>query len=179
MNSIGEMSMPVSFRYLNVYQKGKPQHDRYDPFQIRHPQMPNSRRAKIFSPFDALKGFNEAVSAKTILYKDRLSLSLEEQEELDRRLSILHNLTFNSRLSRMNQVEVSVTYYEECKDVNNEAYGLQGQYKTITGICMNVDGEATKTILVNEIRIPIQDILKIDSSGDIFQRNWEDQSTDW
>lgn len=179
MNSIGEIPMPVVFRYLDVYQKGKPQHDRYDPFQIRHPQMPNSRRAKIFSPFDALKGFNEAVSAKTILYEDRLNLSLEEQEELDRRLGILHNLTFNSRLARINQVKVSVTYYEECRDVNNEAYGLQGQYKMITGMCMNVDGEVTKTVLVNGIRISIENILKIDSPSDIFQRNWEDQSTDW
>ncbi|MBR2324074.1 MAG: hypothetical protein IKA39_04185, partial [Clostridia bacterium] len=38
--------------------------------------------------------------------------------------------------------------------------GSQGQYKTITGICLNVDAEVTKTILVDGMRIPMEDILK-------------------
>ena len=29
------------------------------------------------------------------------------------------------------------------------------------------------------MRIPMEDILKIESPGDIFKRNWEDQSADW
>ncbi len=30
-----------------------------DSFYVKHPPMELSRRAKIFSPFDALKGFDE------------------------------------------------------------------------------------------------------------------------
>ena len=54
--------LPSSFRYRNVLEKGKPVHDKYDSFSIRHPAMDLSRRAKIFSPFDALKGFGGELS---------------------------------------------------------------------------------------------------------------------
>ncbi len=50
-----------NFRYEKVIEKGKPIHDKYDSFSAKHPSMDLNRRAKIFSPFDALKGFNEAI----------------------------------------------------------------------------------------------------------------------
>ncbi len=53
--------IPSSFRYRNVYEKGKPVHDKFDSFYVKHPPMELSRRDKIFSPFDALKGFNDAI----------------------------------------------------------------------------------------------------------------------
>ena len=106
-------------------------------------------------------------------------VSPEDQEELDRRFHILHNLTWNSRMARANRVQVTVTYYEPCSDVNSEAYGSQGQYKTITGICMNVDAEVTRTILVDEMLIRMEDIRSIEAQEDIFKRNWEDQSANW
>ena len=165
MYAIGVMPMPAGFKYRDVFLKGKPRHDRYDSFRIRHPEMPPGKRAKLFAPFDALRGFDFAILMKNEIYTDKAGLSPEDQEELDRRFSILHNLTFNSR---------TVTYYEACSDVNSEAYGSQGQYKTITGICLNVDAEVTKTILVDGMRIPMDDILKIESPGDIFRRDWEE-----
>ena len=51
-------------RYQKVMCKGKPVHAPDDAFRARHPAMPLSRRAKIFAPFDALKGFREAIAAK-------------------------------------------------------------------------------------------------------------------
>ncbi|SEA77978.1 hypothetical protein SAMN05216349_12830 [Oribacterium sp. KHPX15] len=59
MSITGDSNFPPSFKYKSVLEKGKPVHDKYDSFSIRHPAMDLSRRAKIFSPFDALKGFNE------------------------------------------------------------------------------------------------------------------------
>ena len=67
MRMIGVMPMPANFRYRDVFLKGKPRHDRYDPFRIRHPGMDRRKRAKIFAPFDALKGFREAVAAQEVL----------------------------------------------------------------------------------------------------------------
>ena len=64
MDAIGVMPIPADFRYLNVFLKGKPQHDRFDPFRVRHPRMDVGHRAKIFAPFDALKGFSEAIASK-------------------------------------------------------------------------------------------------------------------
>ena len=37
----------------------QPKHDKTDSFSIKHPAMDLGRRAKIFSPFDALKGFSD------------------------------------------------------------------------------------------------------------------------
>ncbi len=174
MYEIGEIPMPPGFRYREVFLKGKPGHDRYDAFRIRHPQMPPGRRAKIFAPFDALRGFDEAVAARGVLYENRICLSPEDQDELDRRLNILHNLTFNSRMADANRVQVIVSYYEACRDENHDAYGLQGLYKTANGICRNVDAEETKTILVDGMRIPMEDILKIEAPGEIFENKWEE-----
>ena len=56
-------SLPSSFRYRKVLEKGKPVHNKDDDFYIKHPPMDLSRRAKIFSPFDALKGYDEAIAA--------------------------------------------------------------------------------------------------------------------
>ena len=177
MSAVGVMAMPVNFRYRDVFLKGKPQHDRNDPFRIKHPSMDRRKRAKIFAPFDALKGFNEAVAAKDILYENRISLSQEDLDELNRRLGILHELTRNSRMARASQVQVTVTYYEACSDENHEDYGLRGQYKTISGICYNVDAEVTKTILVDRMRIDMENIRSIDGPEEVFRSDrmqWEE-----
>ena len=168
MYTIGLMPMPANFRYRDVFLKGKPRHDRCDPFRIRHPSMDRRKRAKIFAPFDALKGFSDAVAAKDILYEDRITLSQEDLDELSRRLGILNRLTCNARMARASHVQVTVTYYEPCCDENHEAYGLRGRYQTTTGICRNVDAQISRTILVDKKRIRLQDVQRIDSSEDIF-----------
>ena len=172
MSGIGVMTMPADFRYREVFLKGKPRHDQYDPFRIRHPRMNQGHRAKIFAPFDALKGFNEAVSAKEVLYESRIELSPEDAAELDRRLSILHNLTYNSRMARANRVQVSVTYYQPCLDPNHDDYGLRGQYQTITGICWNVDAEVNRTILIDKMKISLDNVLRIEGPEGLFQEDW-------
>ena len=53
----------ITNRYRKVYERGKPKHSPFDDFSIKHPAMALSRRAKIFSPFDALKGFNEEIAS--------------------------------------------------------------------------------------------------------------------
>lgn len=174
MSAIGVMAMPADFRYREVFLKGKPQHDRCDPFRIRHPRMNTGHRAKIFAPFDALKGFNEAVSAKEVLYEHRIELSPEDAAELDRRLTILHNLTYNSRMARANRVQVSVTYYQPCMDPNHDDYRLRGQYQTISGICWNVDAEVNRTVTIDRMKLSLDDVLRIDTLDDVFQFHWED-----
>ena len=49
------MPMPPDFKYREAYLKGRPHHDKYD---TKHPAMDQEHRAKIFSPFDALRGFD-------------------------------------------------------------------------------------------------------------------------
>ena len=63
MYAIGVMPMPAGFKYRDVFLKGKPRHDHYDSFRLRHPSMDPGKRAKIFAPFDALAGFSDALTA--------------------------------------------------------------------------------------------------------------------
>lgn len=71
------------------FSKDTQKHEKFDSFRLKHPSMDYGKRVKIFSPFDALRGFNEAVSAKEVLYEYKRELSDGEKEELNRRLAIL------------------------------------------------------------------------------------------
>ena len=123
--------MPANFRYREVALRGRPQHEGWDAFSIKHPPMPASRRAKIFSPFDALKGFSEAISSKEVQYVYRIELDADAEAELSRKLEILHNLTWNGRMARANRVIASVKYFVPCQDVNNFAFANAGLYETV------------------------------------------------
>ena len=74
--------MLKNFKYQKVYEKGKPVHQKFDSFSIKHPAMDLSRRAKIFSPFDALKGFSDELAKSEQLNEDySADNSYEEIEE--------------------------------------------------------------------------------------------------
>ena len=165
---IGYISMPSNWGYRDVFVKGYPQHERFDSFRLRHPSMDNGRRAKIFSPFDALKGFSEAVAAKEVLYEFKREISEEEKDELNRRLGILQKLTYNGRMARENKVMATVTYYIPCSDKDSFSYGYRGQYLTETGIVKKVDAHS---ILIDNQRIPFSDIVSIESDREIDGQN--------
>lgn len=170
MVAIGVMPMPANFKYLDVLMKGRPVHRKMDAFYARHPNMDLGKRAKIFAPFDALRGFSTAILAKNDVYEFRREPDEEEMAELSRRLSILRDLTRNSRLARENRVEISVTYFVSCTDKDSDAYGFRGQYHTVTGICWNVDPDVTGTLLLDNTRIRMEDILQIESENRLFER---------
>ena len=164
--AIGYMPMPADFKYKSVFLHGKPRHDADDPFRIRHPVMPCSRRAKLFSPFDALRGFDAAIWSKEVLYEDRKQLGTTELEILNRKLEHLQKLTYNSRMARKNRPVVTVTYFSPCTDVNSFAYGSQGQYVSVMGIVRKVDPVISRTITLDEQVIEFSDISDI--SGSLF-----------
>ena len=172
MQEIGVMAMPSDFAYRDVYAKGKPRHDKYDRFSILHPNMDRGKRAKIFAPFDALKGFSELIGSKQNVYCFKKQLNEDEQNELNRRLTILKNLTYNSRMARQNRVLITATYYAPCTGTNSEAYGIMGRYQTVTGICRNVD-EVSEFLTIGSERISFADLLTIENEEGIFQRDWE------
>lgn len=61
---IGSMPMPFGFEYRSVFLHGRPKHQKYDRFWLRHPPMDTLHRAKMFSSFDALAGFREMIREK-------------------------------------------------------------------------------------------------------------------
>ncbi len=161
MNNPKNILIPKGFRYSEVLRRGKPVHEKFDSFSIKHPSMPLEKRAKIFSPFDALKGFNEAISSKDVIYEYRKTLSDEDMRILDQKLCLLWQLTINSKAARAKSIPVEVTYFRlsEHPDMPDE----KGSYLTDSGILKKVDDFLRMLILNDDTRIPIDDIISINS----------------
>ena len=174
---VGYMQMPLNFKYKDVFLKGRPEHERWDSFLIKHPPMPAAKWAKIFSPFDALKGFSEAVASKEIQYVQKIELDDDEKRDLGRKLDVLHNLTWNGRMARSNRVMISVKYFEPCTDRDSFAFGAKGQYKELQGMVLRVDTDVEHTLSLQtesgKALIAFDDILEITSRQDIFDTEWE------
>ena len=161
MNTSKNITIPEVFRYKEVLRRGKPVHEKFDSFSIRHPSMPLEKRAKIFSPFDALKGYNEAISSKEVIYEYRRTLSDEEKLILDQKLCLLRQLTANSKTSRASSIPVEVTYFHLLEDPDTQ--GVKGSYLTDRGFLKKVDVFSRMLILNDDTRIPIDDIISISS----------------
>ena len=158
--------VPVDFPYLNALLLGRPRHT-MDDFSFRHPQMEQSKRAKIFSPFDALDGYGESIEGKNTVYTDKIHLDESEREELNRRLTILHYLTYNSRMAKGNRIVVTVRYYVPCTDGYSFSCGIRGEYKEVSGVVWKVDMENQK-IIMDSGAVSFDDILSIAASDKGF-----------
>ena len=162
---IGYMPMPVNFEYRSLFLHGRPKHEKFDDFWRKHPPMDRTHRAKIFSAFDALAGFGDCIASKEVQYCDRRILSEGEREELDKKLSTLRQLTYNSKAAKRNRPQITVQYFSPCQDENSFAYGTGGTYETISGSCRKVD-DIYGTIIIDDQNIPIDDISSI--TGALF-----------
>lgn len=160
-SEIGQMPMPPGFRYAKTAVRGRPRHTKFDAFYMKHPTMNVGKRAKIFSPFDALKGFNEAVASKEVKYEERHEQCESDCEELDKKIAVLRELITDSRAAKEHRISVSVTYFILCDDPNSEAFMRLGRYVTIEGIVMNVD-MVFRNITVGKKKIDMKDIVTID-----------------
>ncbi len=158
--TVGEMAMPRDFKYRAVFLAGRPRHQAFDSFDLKHPRMDLRRRAKIFSPFDALKGFSDAVAEKEILYTPRRLPDEEEAAELNRRLRILQELTRNGRAARAHHVRLTVTRFRPAP-AEAGAAGL-GLYESVRGVCLRVTPRAL--VLDTEV-IPMEDLLSLEAEG--------------
>lgn len=81
--------------------------------------MAVERRAKQFAPFAALKGFEDAVREKEIIYEPRRILSEERKNELDMKLRMLKP-----------GMEIQVEYF-----TGNPLLPGFGRYHTVKGGC--------------------------------------------
>lgn len=97
-------------------------------------RMDRADRAKQFLPFDALRGFREALAAKERILVDRRELSEEQKEELDRKLRQI-----------------------EKKDIITVEYFEKDAYLSVTGMVASIDESSRILRLVNK-KIPFQDI---------------------
>lgn len=112
-----------------------------------HSHMSNADRAKQFIPFAALKGYEEALHAKEKIIVPRIELSEDRQEELDRKLHLIHRGDM-----------ISVIYFHNYHD-----YSLSydfGEYLKITGMISSLDTDTRILQVVNE-KIKFDDIYDL------------------
>lgn len=147
--------------YRRALSHGRPKHGRCDDFSLKHPKMQLSQRAKIFSPFAALKGFEEAIDEKVQVYVEKREPNDEEQAALEAALLRLHELTKNLRAAKENQVTATVTWFVPCADENHEAYGRGGGYETYTGTVWKVDPILAKSLLIGDRTIEFSELAEI------------------
>ena len=148
-------------RYRSALYRGRPKHELFDEFSLKHSKMQLSQRAKIFSPFSALKGFEEAIDEKVQVYVEKRELSDEEQDALEAELSKLHDLTKNLRAAKENRVTATVTFFVPCTDENHEAYGHGGTYERYTGTVWKVDPILSKSLLIGDRTIEFSELAEI------------------
>ena len=80
-------------------------------------EQPHTSAGRVPTPMGYRMYVNE------LMEKQRLSL--EETEELNRRLVILHGLTRTARLAKQNHVIVTAAYYVPCTDQHSFACGVR------------------------------------------------------
>lgn len=161
--------------YADIIDQHRPVHDG-DTFSRVHPRMSLLNRAKIFTPFAALRGYDEAVAAKEIQYVPKLILDSDDNYEINRRLNIIYEKCWCERLAKENAVTVSVGYYVPCTDKNSDAYDRAGLYKVATGIVHRID-VPEQYIIVGDEEIRFEDIAEInDPKGELFE--WPEEQDD-
>lgn len=115
----------------------------------RRIRMDIGHRAKQFAPFAALKGFEESVRKKEIIYEKKKILPDDRKWEIDQKLRLLE---YGKR--------IQVTFFKESRE-----YPGKGQYHTVDGMVDFYDPSMHLRIGNNEINI--EDISDI--NGDIYE----------
>lgn len=100
-------------------------------------KMSPEDRAKQFMPFAALRGLPEALAVREKITVDKIDLSEEMAEEIDRNMHMLKR-----------GEKASVVYYH-----NNE-------YIKVTGMVSRID-ESARLIQIVDTKIPFDDILEL------------------
>ena len=149
----------MGFAYADILNMRRPAHDD-DLFSRTHPRMPRGKRAKIFAPYAALKGYEEAVVAKNVPYEPRHVLDEDELRALNERLRDLRERCGSGALARENRLEAAVDYFVPCADRMHAGYGRLGRYARAAGVVWQVDADG-ETLLVGETRIAFRDIWRI------------------
>ena len=99
-----------------------------------HEKMDRENRAKQFMPFDALRGFREALAEKERILVPKRNLSEEQNEELDRKLKQVRE-----------------------KEIVTVELFLNGEYVQVTGMVSQID-ETCRMLKVVNTRIAFEDI---------------------
>ena len=145
----------TKFEYADIINRVRPIH-KADRFSYKYPRMSSEKRAKIFAPFAALSGYDDALAEKEVIYDIKRVLTDDEYCDLARKIATIYEKCCNSILARENGVEVRILYFEPLADDE-----LHGRYLEVIGLVTKVrPDKGTITILDKEI--PLRSIYKLE-----------------
>ena len=126
-----------------------------------HPPMSLYDRAAQFAPFAALSGYDDMIGEEARTVDNRIELSEEELEELNRKLSRI-----DKTVRHVSRPVVTITYFVP------DPLKPGGQYQTATEKVRRVDAvngviqlDRKVTTAGSFMEIPIRDILDIREEG--------------
>lgn len=143
------MAYGISHKYDDIIGYSRPEPS------TSHPRMGNDNRAKIFSPFAALRGYEDTVEAVRRVRTNKQILSDEVQQELNERIMKLkkHDM-------------VTVTYFR--KDVGSDGSGgmADGEYLTCSGEIIKLEAFKQEMVVRGgeshmDITVEFDDIFSI------------------
>ncbi len=111
-------------------------------------KMDRENRAKQFMPFDALRGFREALVERERIIVARRDLSEEQKEALDRKLKQIRE-----------------------KDIVTVEYFQNGEYVQVTGMVSRID-KTSRVLKVVTTKISFDDISELQGEM-LFERVFE------
>lgn len=117
----------------------------------RHPHMPVSDRAAQFAPFAALTGYDAAIRETARLTSQKTELTEEAKALLDRKQQVL-------LASAETHPEVTVIWFKA------DPRKAGGSYESVTGRFRNIDSLNRQLVLTDKTRIPLDDILDLESN---------------
>lgn len=120
----------VAAKYADILHLSRPEPS------FRHPRMTISNRAKIFSPFAALRGYEEEIAEEKWKQKRKTKKILSEDEA---------EALSDCLLQVKKDMEITVRYFKE--DVSHPADPPLGIYETITGTVERIDPVFRQIIL--------------------------------
>ena len=126
----------------------------------KHPRMTLQNRAKIFSPFSPLRGYDEQLAAEK-QRTERVTKRILTEEEMsalsDRLMQVTKGMT------------ITVRYFKE--DTAHPEVPAVGNYITLTGKADRID-PVFRTLQVGETVVPFEDLVEV--SGGRIEENLPD-----
>ena len=126
----------------------------------KHPRMTLQNRAKIFSPFSPLRGYDEQLAAekqRTERVAKRILTEEEKSALSDRLMQVTKGMT------------ITVRYFKE--DTAHPEVPAVGNYITLTGKADRID-PVFRTLQVGDIVVPFEDLVEV--SGERIEENLPD-----
>ena len=111
--------------------------NRKPPISGKHPRMDIADRAKQFAPFAALTGHEAAIRAREKIVVEKIELSEDAAEELDRTLREIQR-----------GMLIKVVYFKE------------GEYLELTGMVSGIDSIERNITIVDTV-ISLEDLLAV------------------